>query len=141
MSFLGALASFFGFRAEPAPTPPPRLSGQGSVLREGLTLKGEATGEGDLLILGRFEGEITLDGTVQVGADAEVDANISATAIVIGGVVRGNLSAATRVEILPTGTLTGTLRSGSISAAEGASLKGEVWVEPPVRPAPSEPSS
>jgi len=52
-------------------------------------------------------------------------------AIVIGGTVRGNLSASTRVEILPTGVLTGTLKTGSFSAADGASVKGEVWVEPP----------
>ena len=105
---------------------------------KGLVLKGEVSGDGDLTISGRFEGEITLTGTVSVGAAAEVDANISATAIVIGGVVRGNLSAVTRVEVLPTGTLTGTLRSGSLSAAEGASVKGEVWVQPPTHPVPSE---
>ena len=64
-------------------------------------------------------------------SDAEVDANISALAIVIGGTVRGNLSASTRVEILPTGVLTGSLKTGSFSAADGASVKGEVWVEPP----------
>ena len=58
-----------------------------------------------------------------------MDANIFATAIVIGGAVRGNLSAAERVEILPTGVLTGTLKSGSLTAAEGASVKGEIWVE------------
>ena len=60
-----------------------------------------------------------------------IDANISALAIVIGGTVRGNLSASTRVEILPTGVLTGSLKTGSFSAADGASVKGEVWVEPP----------
>jgi cytoskeletal protein CcmA (bactofilin family) len=47
-------------------------------------------------------------GRVLVGEGAEVDANINARAIVVGGTVRGNLSAATRVEILPTGVLTGT---------------------------------
>jgi len=66
---------------------------------------------------------------VLVGEGAEVDANISAAAIVIAGVVRGNLSAATRVEILPSGVLTGTLRTGSFAAADGASVKGEVWIE------------
>jgi hypothetical protein len=33
------------------------------------------------------------------------------------------------VEILPTGVLTGTLKTGSFSAADGASVKGEIWVE------------
>ncbi len=109
----------------------------GGLVGAGLMLKGEVSGEGDFHVHGKFEGEITLSGTVHVGEGAEVDANISATAIVIGGLVRGNLSSATRVEILPTGTLTGTLKSGSFTAAEGATVKGEVWVEPPPAPIPT----
>jgi len=104
------------------------------VFSDGLVVKGEVSGEGDLQILGRFEGQITLSGTVLIGEGAELDANIFATEIVIGGEVRGNLSATARVEILPTGALTGTLKSSSLTAAEGASLKGEVWVERSPRP-------
>lgn len=136
MSVLASIASFLGLRDAPAPRPLAPPQEPRSRIGEGLSLKGELTGEGDLAIAGRFEGEIMLTGTVRVEPEAEVDANISATVIVVGGAVRGNLSAATRVEILPTGILTGTLKSGSLSAAEGASVKGEVWVQPPVRPAP-----
>lgn len=101
------------------------------LIGSGLVMKGEVSGAGDFQVLGKFEGEIILTGTVHVADGAEVDANINATTIVIGGAVRGNLSASTRVEILPTGALTGTLKSGSITAAEGATVKGEVWVESP----------
>lgn len=103
-----------------------------------LILRGEVSGEGDFQILGKFEGEINVSGKVFVGEGAEVDANINAAAIQIGGVVRGNLSATTRVEILPSGVLTGTLKTGSFSAADGASVKGEIWV---ARSAPSRPAS
>jgi len=96
-----------------------------------LTFRGEVSGEGDFRILGKFDGEINVTGRVYVGEGAEVDANINAAAIVIGGTVRGNLSASTRVEILPSGVLTGSLRTGSFSAADGASVKGEIWVERP----------
>jgi cytoskeletal protein CcmA (bactofilin family) len=95
-----------------------------------LSFRGEVSGEGDFHIAGRFEGEITVTGRVVIAPGAEVDANISGLSIVIGGTVRGNLSAATRVEILPTGVLTGSLKTGSFAAADGASVKGEVWVEP-----------
>jgi cytoskeletal protein CcmA (bactofilin family) len=98
-------------------------------LGPGLTLRGELHGEGDFDILGRFEGEINVVGRVYVAEGAHVDANITAAAIVIGGVVRGNLSASTRVEILQSGVLTGTLKTGSFSAADGASVKGEMWIE------------
>ena len=95
----------------------------------GLTMRGEVHGEGDFDILGRFEGEINVVGRVYVAEGAHVDANITAAAIVIGGTVRGNLSATTRVEIMQSGILTGTLKTGSFSAADGASVKGEMWIE------------
>ena len=108
----------------------PREGRDGASLGARLTFRGEVSGEGDFHIGGRFEGDIAVSGRVVVATGAEVDANISALAIVIGGTVRGNLSASTRVEILPTGVLTGSLKTGSFSAADGASVKGEVWVEP-----------
>lgn len=105
-----------------------------TVIGPGITVKGELHGEGSLTLLGRFEGEIVLNGTLHVGPEARVEANITAHSIVVGGMVRGNLSADTRVEILPTGALTGTVKSGSLAAADGATVKGEVWIEPAMRP-------
>jgi cytoskeletal protein CcmA (bactofilin family) len=129
MSFFGAVVRYFdGRERESSPT---RLSSpqQEGLLSAGLVFKGEVSGDGDLFIAGSFEGEINVTGTVRVGEEAEVEANISAAMIVIGGMVRGNVSATTHVEMLASGTLTGTVRSGSLVAAEGASLRGEVWVE------------
>jgi cytoskeletal protein CcmA (bactofilin family) len=103
----------------------------GTLIGARLSFRGEVSGEGDFHIAGKFEGDINVTGRVLVSEGAEVDANINAQAIVIGGTVRGNLSASTRVEILPTGVLTGSLKTGSFLAADGASVKGEVWIERP----------
>lgn len=105
-----------------------------TVIGSGVSVKGELRGEGALTMLGQFEGEVVLKGAVHIGPDARVDANITASEITIAGAVRGNLSAAGRVEILGSGSLTGTLKSGSLSAGTGATVKGEVWVEPPEEP-------
>jgi cytoskeletal protein CcmA (bactofilin family) len=124
---MGVLRSTLGFLglggggADPEPAPaaattlrPERpREADGALIGSRLAFRGEVNGEGDFQILGRFEGEISVSGRVWVGEGAQVDANITAAAIVIGGTVRGNLSAATRVEILPTGVLTGTLKTGS----------------------------
>ena len=139
MSFFGALVRYFDGRERE--TSPARLhssSQHEGALSAGLAFKGEVSGEGDLFIAGSFEGEINVSGTVRVGDEAEVEANISAAMIVIAGMVRGNVSASTHVEMLPTGTLTGTVRSGSLVAAEGASLRGDVWIERHARPGSSE---
>jgi cytoskeletal protein CcmA (bactofilin family) len=105
-----------------------------TVIGPGVSIKGELRGEGALTMLGQFEGEVVLNGAVHIGPEARVDANITAGEITIAGAVRGNLSAAGRVEILGRGSLTGTLKSESLSAGSGATVKGEVWVEPPVEP-------
>jgi cytoskeletal protein CcmA (bactofilin family) len=105
-----------------------------TVLGPDLTVKGDVQGTGGLRLLGRFEGEIHVRGTVHVGPDARVDANITATSIVVEGIVRGNLAADGSIDILPTGALTGTVKSGGFAAAGGSTVKGEVWVEPSVAP-------
>jgi cytoskeletal protein CcmA (bactofilin family) len=139
MGFLDSLVRYFDGRDRESTMG--RLRGgdpAGGVLGPGLAFKGEVSGEGDLFIAGSFEGEINVTGTVRVGEDAEVEANVTAGMIVVAGMVRGNVSASTHVEMLSSGTLTGTVKSGSLVAAEGASLRGEVWLERPTRGAESE---
>jgi cytoskeletal protein CcmA (bactofilin family) len=129
------LRRFFGFDAsedyEPELTAPVLLGPQAGAFRIGekLSIKGEVVGEGDLELAGRFEGIINVNGRVVVGERAEVDADITASTIVVGGKVRGNLSATGRVDILPQGVLTGNLKSGSFAAADGALVKGEIVVD------------
>ena len=139
---LSAIRRFFGFEAAeddeesllPAPIRQPTLASTAFRVGEKLTIKGEIAGEGDLDLAGRFEGVVNVQGTVVIGDRAEVDADITASTIVVGGKVRGNLSAAGRVEILPQGMLTGNLRSGSFAAADGASVKGEIVIEKAGKP-------
>jgi len=130
MSALGNLLRYLGLGGD-EDRGDSRRDVEGALMGAGLSFRGEVSGDGDFHVAGKFEGDINVTGRVLVADGAHVDANISALAIVIGGTVRGNLSASTRVEILPTGVLTGSLKTGSFSAADGASVKGEVWVEPP----------
>ena len=135
---IGGVWRFLGFAGAPEEATPRAVGGTPvgtpldpgrAVLGSGLALRGDITGEGDFHIYGRFEGEIDVSGRVVVAEAAQVDANINAASIVIAGKVRGNLSAGTHLDILPTGVLTGTLKAGSFSAAEGSSVKGEIWLE------------
>lgn len=106
-----------------------RADGTVTVIGEGITLKGEIHGAGPVVVLGRFEGDIAIEGTITVGAGGQVDANITAAAIVIDGVVRGNLSADAEVEIGPTGSLTGSVKSAALNASTGATVKSEIWLD------------
>ena len=139
---LRAIRAFFGFDTGEDDEPDGPLSRGAGLpstafhVGERLSIKGEIAGEGDLNLAGRFEGTINVQGTVVIGDRAEVDADITASMIVVGGKVRGNLNAAGRVEILPQGVLTGSLKTGSFTAADGASVKGEIIVDRGTRPRP-----
>jgi cytoskeletal protein CcmA (bactofilin family) len=106
-----------------------RGEGTPTVIGEGVTLKGELKGAGPIVVLGQFEGDIVVEGTITVAEGGRVDANITAATIVIDGAVRGNLSADTKVEIGPTGSLTGSVKSGALTASTGATVKSEIWVD------------
>lgn len=99
------------------------------VVGEKIQIHGELTGEGDIQLMGAFRGTIDLAGTIVIGETAQVEADIMATNIVVGGHVTGNLVASGRVDLLPTGSVTGNVKTGSIAAAEGASLKGEIEID------------
>ncbi len=99
------------------------------VVGEKIQIHGELTGEGDIQLMGAFRGTIDLAGTIVIGESAQVEADIAATNIIVGGHVKGNLVASGRVDLLPTGSVTGNVKTGSIAAAEGASLKGEIEIE------------
>jgi cytoskeletal protein CcmA (bactofilin family) len=131
-----ALWQFFGLseRNGDGPRAGDESPKRDTVIGVGVSIKGELRGEGALTLLGQFEGDIALNGSVHIGPEARVDANITAGEITIAGVVRGNLAAAGRVEVLGRGSLTGSLKSESLSAGSGATVKGEVWVEPSAEP-------
>ncbi len=96
------------------------------LIGKGITVRGEITGTGDLHVAGRMEGKVNLTGTLVVEAGAELEADVNATAIVVGGQVRGNLMAAARIELLPSGRIQGTCRAQSLVVREGALLNGKV---------------
>ena len=102
-----------------------------SVISRGTTVRGDIQGEESLQVWGRVEGSISLSGDAVIGAGAEVQADISATRIIVGGSVKGNLVASEKVEVLPTGKVRGDIRTKVLLVYEGASLTGEVGAGAP----------
>jgi cytoskeletal protein CcmA (bactofilin family) len=129
----GMFGSIFGGlgATEPEPVrqmPIMEMSTGAFVIGEKIQIRGDLTGEGDVQLMGGFQGTIDLTGTVMIGESAQVEADIAATNIIVGGHVKGNLIASGRVDLLPTGSVTGNVKTGSIAAAEGASLRGEIEI-------------
>jgi cytoskeletal protein CcmA (bactofilin family) len=122
--------------AEPTPAAAPRNANLNNMeqasIGKSLVIKGEVTGSESLYIDGRVEGSINLPGNrVTVGKNGVVSANINAREIVVIGKVRGNLTAADRVDIRNEGSLTGDVVAQRISIEDGAFFKGGIDIRKP----------
>jgi cytoskeletal protein CcmA (bactofilin family) len=95
-----------------------------------LFLKGELSGEEDLVIDGRFQGKIHLENhNVLVREEANVKADIHVNSITIKGSVKGNIFASGKVFISEEGQLHGDINAPTISIMDGARFKGSVIMD------------
>jgi len=87
-------------------------------------IKGEITGDEDVIVEGNVEGQIRITRDLRVGANGVVKATVEAQSIIVSGELVGDCQASVRVEIQATGRLTGNIRAPKIVIAEGAMFRG-----------------
>jgi cytoskeletal protein CcmA (bactofilin family) len=87
-------------------------------------IKGEITGDEDVVVDGNVEGQIRITRDLRVGAQGVVKATVEAASIIVSGELIGDCQATSRVEIQSTGRLTGNIRAPKIVIAEGAMFRG-----------------
>lgn len=125
----------------PAPAAPKTATEvKTAVIGPNIRIQGELSGDEDLVVEGRVEGKISVTKGLRIGPQAQVNAEVKAHHVVIAGRVVGNVVAADKVEILPSGFLEGNIRSPKIAIAEGAQFKGSVDMSgkgAPASPAPT----
>ena len=96
-----------------------------------IAIKGDLSGDEDLVIEGKVEGKIELPSNqLTVGPDGHVSAEVHAKSVVIVGKLTGNVNATERVEIQATGTVDGDVRAPRLAVEEGAVLNGSVETGP-----------
>jgi cytoskeletal protein CcmA (bactofilin family) len=78
-----------------------------------------------LKIDGSFEGEIESSGYLYIENGATVTANIRVGSVVIGGIVRGNVEASEKLEMLATGKVYGNIRTAKLKIADGVVFEGK----------------
>lgn len=119
-------------RAEEPPkvTAPVKLTE--SIMSSGLTIEGKIEGSGNVRVAGRFKGNVNVKGEFTVESGASVHGEVRADSVLVGGEVRGQIVATSRVEFKETGTLIGDLKAGSLAVAAGSKMRGKVefgWKE------------
>ncbi len=87
--------------------------------------KGQITAQKSVRLLGKFEGEITSDGELQVAEGATLTGDVKAGSIYIDGRVKGNVTAKSKVQLAASAKLEGDLQAARLEVAEGAVLIGK----------------
>jgi cytoskeletal protein CcmA (bactofilin family) len=95
-----------------------------------LFLKGDLSGDEDVVIEGQYKGKIDLaNHNILVRAGARVQGNIKVKNITINGTVEGNINASGKIFISKEGQMKGDLKAPKISIMEGAKFKGGVKID------------
>jgi cytoskeletal protein CcmA (bactofilin family) len=110
----------------PAAAAAPAPRGATSFIGSRLRIVGDVSGDLYLVVNGKMEGKIRVDRKVVVNAGAEVEGDIQAKSVTIGGRVHGQVMASERAELLPTGKVQGNVHAPRIVMAEGAQIQGRV---------------
>ncbi|MBM3862968.1 MAG: polymer-forming cytoskeletal protein [Verrucomicrobia bacterium] len=124
-----------------APSPArPGASATRNVLSSDVDIKGTVKFTNDLVVDGSIEGEIASDGSLTIGENARIKAQIRTTTVAVYGKVIGNIVAAERVDLKSTAEVIGDIKAKTLSIDAGAVFSGKAIIGTPTQstaPAPS----
>ncbi len=107
-------------------------TGGGHTIGQGILIKGDLTGSEDLVVEGRIEGTVTLKNHLLVGQTGSLAADIQSEAVTVYGDIRGNVSAAQKIELNETAQVVRDLSAPSIYLADGARFRGRINMDVPL---------
>ena len=125
-----------GARAVPAPASaanePPRRSSTGATIGPSIFIKGDLSGEEDLVIEGRVEGKVDLkQNNVTVGKNGRVRADVFGKVVIIEGEVDGNVFAREQAILRQAGAIRGNITAPRVVLEDGSRFKGSIDMEAP----------
>lgn len=121
----------FGKKSNGASAAPPRggpNEASMSIIGPGMRIVGDLHTDGTVRVEGRIEGTIRAGKAVVVGKEGEVVGDIVTQDAVIGGKVRGTVTAESRLELQATCDIEGQVqaRAAHLHLEEGARFNGQV---------------
>ena len=102
--------------------------GAGTVIGAKSFFEGRFAVKGNLRIDGRFEGKVLRVDQLQVGPEGKVKSDITATNVVVEGIVIGNITASTRILLLSTARVLGDIRTPELIIQDGVVLEGKCTI-------------
>src|SRR6202521_1728789 len=98
---------------------------QESLIAADIPIEGKIEGGGSVRIAGKFNGDVNVQGDLTIEAGAKLTGGVCADNVTIAGELEGNVTEASRVDLLQTGVMIGDLKAGSLAVTAGARMRGQ----------------
>lgn len=99
-----------------------------STIGENSYFTGKFFINGSLKIDGKFEGKSLQAEQLYIGTTGKVKTNITASSVIVEGIVIGNIVARNRVMLLPTSKILGDIRTPELIIQNGVILEGRCTI-------------
>ena len=109
----------------PVPRIDPRPPAKESLIAADITIEGKIEGGGSVRIAGKFKGDVSVQGDLTVEAGAKLTGSVRANKVTIAGELEGNVDEASHVDLLASGVVIGDLKTGTLTVAAGARMRGQ----------------
>jgi len=119
----------------PAPRNPVPQTRERAVIGPTIYIKGNLTGEEDILIEGQVDGKIELrHHSVTIGKNGRIKADIYGKVITIEGTVEGNLFGEEQLTVRQTGNVQGNIVAPRVALEDGSNFRGSIDMSPKEKP-------
>lgn len=102
------------------------------IIGEGIQIRGNLSGSGDLVVRGRVEGHVALQDHLTVETTGVVVANIELRGVTVNGQMSGDIDATQTVAISSSATVIGDIRAPEIEIEDGARFRGKLEMDVPL---------
>jgi cytoskeletal protein CcmA (bactofilin family) len=102
---------------------------QVNIIGRGITIRGNLSGAGDLVIEGQVEGQIALKNHLTIENSGKVQADIRVEELTVNGEASGNIDAGSRVAINASAKVSGDIKAPRFVIEDGAVFNGSVEMD------------
>jgi cytoskeletal protein CcmA (bactofilin family) len=120
------------YTASPAPAAAaePQRRGERATIGPSIFIKGDLTGDEDLVIEGRVEGKVDLkQNNVTIGRNGRVKADVYGQVVTVEGEVDGHVFAGEQAILRQAGAIRGNISAPRVVLEDGSRFKGSIDME------------